>query len=98
MSADFAMLEEPLWPGGPPICSFSNLPAFETESELKAFMDQHFGSALAKWRCIYCQCWHYWAKPHPPSGSSNGDERGYRIPPEMLELIQHSKTDDTDRQ
>ena len=58
----------PRWPGGPKICVYENLPAFETEKELFAFNASCGGSSIMlKWQCAQCGCYHYHAAPPAPS-------------------------------
>lgn len=76
-------LNPPRWPGGPEICDFTNLPAFESET---TFIEWHEApkrgnplyepsSVVRKWKCDKCDGWHFVTKPRPPSGSSSGTGR-----------------------
>lgn len=47
------------WPGAPKICTFANLPAFETQKEMDKFHGQFHTTIRHKWKCDACNCWHY---------------------------------------
>lgn len=58
------MLEpKPRWPGGPRQCTAVDLPAFETENDMKAFEEKFTANSdrkvHARWQCAACNGWHY---------------------------------------
>lgn len=70
-------LDKPRWPGGPPICTVTNLPAFDSVESLAAFRDASApgGHIIAQWKCTACGLWHYWSAGHDPAGASSGMTR-----------------------
>jgi hypothetical protein len=66
---------KPRWPGAPKICTFANLPAFETATAMLNY-NGLFGTKIdKKWKCKVCKGWHYLATPRSPSGDSSGHSR-----------------------
>lgn len=68
---------KPRWLGAPKICLKENLPAFETWKKADAFHEANSPGSryVRQWQCSFCDCWHYLAKPRPPSGDSSGSSR-----------------------
>lgn len=73
-----ARLEKARWPGGPKICSVANLPAFETEGALRAFLKANGPSCkvVKEWQCEACGHWHAKTRAPDPAGGSSGTGRG----------------------
>lgn len=71
------MTEKPRWPQGPKICAGANLPAFETEQQMRASTVKNSPSCkvLFEFPCTHCGQWHCWASAPPPAGSSSGTGR-----------------------
>ncbi len=56
---DLALFEPPRWRNGPKICIAANLPAFDTEAELKKFFDDAPRVKVkSEYQCEVCKCWH----------------------------------------
>lgn len=72
-------------PAPPLICEHANLPAFETLQDLEAFHSKAGGDhhpILAKWRCHFCGCWHYWSTS--PTDSNGAFKAGADKVPERI--------------
>ena len=69
-------LEPHRWPGGPPICEETNLPAFRNAQDAQA-SGHTVGRNYVKevWPCKACRLWHADYLDHPPSGASSGSSR-----------------------
>lgn len=69
---------KPRFFGCPPICTQTNLPAFNNREDC---LDWHKGQnprgkiVKKPWRCDFCNSWHYICKAAPPSGGSSNTER-----------------------
>ena len=63
------VLEAARWPGGPPICSAENLPAFQDAKEADAYHSRWaYGTRVVRmWQCKKCGLWHYEALATCPS-------------------------------
>lgn len=67
----------PRWPGGPPICSATNLPAFTDYAAAAKFRDANCPGAHFKrqWSCEDCGMVHYEATDRGSAGTTSGTER-----------------------
>jgi len=66
-------LDAPRWPGGPAICKATNLPAFETVKDAKAFVDMFPGYIVESFlECEACGGIHVHGHDRGPSGGSSG--------------------------
>lgn len=74
-------LEPPRWSGGPRICPYENLLAFETEKEIGRFCDDNCPSCSPyfKWKCGQCGHWHMLTSWPAPAGASSGNARAFKI-------------------
>ena len=88
---DGKALEEPRWKGGPRICVATNMPAFETVKEAKAFNEANgHPPILASWKCAKCGCYHYWSgAPSSPTGDVKTGS--HTIPKRITRLIEQTK-------
>ena len=79
---------KPRFPGCPPICEKTNLPAFKVflkdpdlkiieSPEMEEFIKTHCPGAkvIGRWFCRHCKMGHFTSKPRPPSGDSSGSSR-----------------------
>lgn len=71
------VFEAPRWPGGPRICSASNLPAFDSEAACLVFHEANApGTHTGKpYQCARCGLWHYESTARGPAGESSGQSR-----------------------
>ena len=68
--------------GCPSVCTATNLPSFQDQKAIDAFLACNASTALDRWQCDKCGLWHYLGKPLGPSGSSSSTERQpYHAPP-----------------
>jgi hypothetical protein len=82
-------------PPPPLICLATNLPAFETEKQWDDYRGwhEHPYPVLAKWKCKFCRCWHFWSSgSHTDSnGAFKSDANLILIP--ALKMIQETQID-----
>ena len=57
---DHELFDPPRWPGGPLICIYENLPAFDTLKDLNHFHERNAHQAVVdgKWLCHRCGKYH----------------------------------------
>ena len=75
-----ALFNPPRWPGGPPMCAKVNLPAFETEALLLAFLMRNGPRCSVEeiYQCPFCDLWHANTTAPDPTGSSSGTGRSHK--------------------
>lgn len=69
----------------PKICLATNLPAFDSESQLDDYNEPTHWPILAKWHCRECHCWHYWSGA--PGDTNGGTLAGSREVPERIKKL-----------
>lgn len=75
--AHLILLDEPRWPGGPPICPSANLPAFGSAKEIKDWIELNAPGVHteAPEQCDACHHWHFKSEARGPAGESSGVSR-----------------------
>lgn len=68
------LIHNPVWRNGPKVCSFTMLPAFETQAALRAFHKANGPSVkvLREGKCRECGHWHMATQAADPAGGSSG--------------------------
>jgi hypothetical protein len=71
------LINNPVWPTGPMICSKAHLPAFTTYAGMMDYLRANGPSCRISrsWECPHCGCWHAQTHAHDPSGNSSGTTR-----------------------
>jgi hypothetical protein len=73
---------KPRWPGAPPICLHTNLPAFDSMDDYGKFEKKNMpgAKALIKWNCSKCGKVHVWTiGASDPAGASSGTGRSSKL-------------------
>jgi rubredoxin len=77
-----SFLSPPRWQNGPQICTFENLPAFESKDLVKKYQATEcpMCSIIETWQCAKCGLFHFTSAPPPVSGGSSGNSRTFADP------------------
>lgn len=83
---------KPRWPGAPPICTATNLIAFDTEKDCAKFLSSlgdHM-PMLARWQCKKCWKWHFWSTA-PTDTNGGGLAGSTELPERIAAMIAETK-------